>query len=182
MGRMSVLSQRRQLGSFTPAALWRRRRTRRYLLQAAVLLAAGLVLAYLIAQALDLELNFDFLSGPGGFSIPTNGSPATKRRIRVWWPTSPALSKRSAWLLSESCLLPSSVCWRASRDYRATGWSPVSRPGTSKPSAIPVARADRVLVVGEVEGAEQVAFSAISGSSKNTTSSRCGRTRRFSRF
>ena len=66
---MSVLSQGLQPRSLTPAALWRRRRTRRYLLQAVFLLAVGLVVAYLIAQVLDLELDFDFLSGPGGFSI-----------------------------------------------------------------------------------------------------------------
>ena len=66
---MSVLSQGLQPRSLTPAALWRRRRTRRYMLQAVFLLAVGLVVAYLIAQALDLELDFDFLSGPGGFSI-----------------------------------------------------------------------------------------------------------------
>jgi general L-amino acid transport system permease protein len=63
---MSILST----GSLAPAALWRRRRTRRYLIQAAFLAVVGLIVAYLIVQALGLDLDFDFLSGPGGFSIP----------------------------------------------------------------------------------------------------------------
>lgn len=67
---MSVLPQRLQPRSLTPAALWRRQRTRRYLLQAAFLAGVGFVVAYFIVQAMDLDLDFDFLSGPGGFSIP----------------------------------------------------------------------------------------------------------------
>ncbi len=84
---MSVLSQGLQPRSLTPAALWRRQRTRRYLLQAAFLLAVGLVVAYLIVQALDLDLDFDFLSGPGGFSIPhqwLTGYEATDTRLAAY--------------------------------------------------------------------------------------------------
>ena len=57
-------------GSLSPGAIWRTRRARRLVLQVLVVAGAGFVLAYLIAQALDLDLDFDFLSGPGGFSIP----------------------------------------------------------------------------------------------------------------
>ena len=67
---MSVLSHGLPARSLTPVALWRRCRSRRYLLQAIFLLGVGLVVAYLIVQALNLDFDFDFLSGPGGFSIP----------------------------------------------------------------------------------------------------------------
>ena len=56
--------------SWSPSTLWRHRRARRLLIQAGVLLAAAIVVGYLIDQALGLDLDFDFLSGPGGFSIP----------------------------------------------------------------------------------------------------------------
>ena len=49
--------------------LWRRRRTRRLVRQAAFAAALALALAYLISRALSLELGFDFLNGPGGFAI-----------------------------------------------------------------------------------------------------------------
>jgi general L-amino acid transport system permease protein len=49
--------------------LWSQRRTRRLLLQAVFLALVALVVAYLVVQALDLKLNFGFLSGPAGFSL-----------------------------------------------------------------------------------------------------------------
>lgn len=84
---MSVLSQGLKPRSLTPAALWRRQRTRRYLLQAIFLLGVGLILAYLIVKALGLDLDFAFLSGPGGFSIPhqwLTGYEATDTRLAAY--------------------------------------------------------------------------------------------------
>ena len=49
--------------------LWRRRRTRRLILQAGFLAVVALVGVYFVARALDLKLDFDFLRGPGGFAL-----------------------------------------------------------------------------------------------------------------
>ena len=80
---MSLLSNGLQPSSLAPAALWRRQRTRGYLIQALFLVGVGLIVAYLIVQALDLDLDFDFLSGPAGFAIPhqwlTNYEPTDNR-------------------------------------------------------------------------------------------------------
>ena len=49
--------------------LWSQRRTRRLLVQAVFLALVALVVAYLVVQALGLDLDFGFLSGPAGFAI-----------------------------------------------------------------------------------------------------------------
>ncbi len=67
---MSLTSPDLRMSSLAPAALWRRRRTRRYLIQAVFLVGVGLLVVYLIVQALNLDLDFGFLSGPAGFAIP----------------------------------------------------------------------------------------------------------------
>ena len=84
---MSVLPHGLRPRSLTPAALWRQQRTRRYLLQGIFLLLVGLFVAYLVVKAFGLDLDFDFLSGPGGFSIPhqwLTGYEATDSRLTAY--------------------------------------------------------------------------------------------------
>ena len=63
--------------------LWSQRRTRRLLLQAVFLALVALVVAYLAVQALDLKLDFGFLSGRRGSHSRISGKRATRHPIRA---------------------------------------------------------------------------------------------------